>query len=238
MTAASHPLWGIFEALSRVPRADGRAKIIALVSPFTKSGTSHVARDLSLLAAQHFVQMGGRVALMDFDVNQQTQCDGFDTPESIAAHGAIQGPFDATFGQSPYWQVSPDMVSGDGQMAQMSLHCGLFFVGETGLAVSSFDWKTIKAGQTVHVRRAPEYWQAARSQFSFIFVDCPSTDRSGMAMEMIPDADMAVIISPEYRASDPAHDALAQKITQAGGTCAGKILNAGPVVQPYVGAIG
>lgn len=238
MTGTSHPLWGIFEALSRTPRADGAAKIIALVSPFTKSGTSHVAKELSLLAAGHYVPRGGRVALIDFDVNQQTQCEGFDRPKSIGDHGVIQGPFDATFGQVPFWQVSPDMVAGDGQRTQAALHCGLYFVGETGLAVSSFDWKTVKAGQTVHVRRSPEYWQAARSQFSFIFVDCPSVDRSDMAMDMIPDADAAVIVSPELRVSDPAHDALAQKIADVGGICAGKILNTGPAVQAYAGAIG
>lgn len=237
MTQTSHPLWGIFEALTQTPRADGRALIIALVSAFSKSGTSYVARDLSLLGASYFSSQGGRVALIDFDVNQQSQCAGFDRPQSIADHGALQGPYDATFGQAPFWQVSPDMVADDGTRTQAAAHCGLYFVGESGLAVSSFDWETVKSGQTVHVRRSPEYWNAARSQFSFLVVDCPSTDRSNTSMDMIPDADMTVIVSSSYRATDPAHTELSQKIIASGGRCAGMILNAGPPIQEYAGGM-
>lgn len=237
MSVTSHPLWGTLNTIISVPRTDGLAKIIALVSPFTGSGTSYVARDLALLAAKHYVPQGGRVALMDLDINQQTQCAGFDKPKSIGEQGAIQGPFDATFGQVPFWQVSPDMVEDSGQRTHAGNHCGLFFVGETGLAVSAFDWETVKDGQTVHIRRVPDYWHAARSQFSFIIIDCPATDRASIAMDIIPDADASIIITPSFRSTDPEHNALAQKIVSAGGACAGIVQNEGLAIQEYAGAI-
>ncbi len=235
MTLTSHPLWASFENVTQTARPDGGAHIVALTSAFSQSGTSFVARDLALLAAQHYMPQGGRAALIDFDVNQQTQAAGFDTPKSIAKHGALQGPYDASFGQTPFWQVSPEMVSGDGKRGKSASHCGLFFVGETGLAVSRFEWETVKDGQTVHVTKAPDYWQAARSQFSVIIVDCPAFERTDIALNVICEADATILISPKHRSTDLELVSLAQTISASGGTCAGMILNDGLPMQKYAG---
>ena len=130
-----HPLWETLESLTAQPRADGVASLIAVTSSFSGCGTSFVTRDLALLAASFYGQTGGRVALFDFDINQQTQFAAFDTPRSIGMYGAAQGPFDATFGEKPFWQVSPDVMSIDGQRHQASSHCGLYLIGETASSI-------------------------------------------------------------------------------------------------------
>lgn len=237
MTETAHPFESIFAALIQSPVQDGRSPLYALVSPYTQSGTSYVSRELALHAARHFGTNGGRVALIDYDINQQTQASNFDTPRAIAQNGVLQGPFDATFGQTPFWQVSPDMVSETGDRTQAGSYCGLHFVGETGLVVSRFDWNAVRSGQTVHVVSAPDYWQAARAQFSAIFVDCPATDRTDISLNVISDADKTIIVAPDHRTNDPEVLNLAQKITQEGGHCAGVIANAGKALQEFSGYV-
>lgn len=237
MIENSQPFQSILTALSGLPKVAIDAPIYALTSPFTQSGTSHVCRSLALLAAQHYAASGGRVALIDFDINQQTQAETFDTPRSIGTYGALQGPYDATFGKMPFWQVSPDMVADSGERTSAGSYCGLHFVGETGLAVSKFEWDVVKSGQAVHVMSSPDYWQAIRQQFSAVFVDCPAMDRTDIALNIIPYADSTMIIAPNHRANDPEIAKLSELITKEGGQSAGVVLNAGKAVQPFSGYV-
>lgn len=227
----------IFAALLQNSLQSERSPIYALVSPYAQSGTSYVSRELALYAARYFGAKGGRVALIDYDINQQTQASNFDTPRAIAEHGVLQGPYEATFGQTPFWQVSPDMVLQSGERTQAGSYCGLHFVGETGLAVSRFDWNVVRSGQTVHVVSAPGYWGAAREQFSAIFVDCPAMERTDISLTVVPDADQTIIVTPGHRTSDPEVLTLAQRIAQEGGHCAGVIANAGKAVQEFAGYV-
>ena len=230
MTLETHPLWGTFSALIQAQSTQGPALIVALTSPYSRSGTSHVARDLAKLAAAHYAQQNGRVALIDFDINAQSQALSFRGPGEN-----LHGPFDATFGQIPFWHVS-DPKSKD-QPLRPHPYCELFFVGETGLAVSRFNWDNVKSGQSVTLQPAPAYWAAARAQFSMLIVDCPAFDRTEAALHMIPDADAAILVSPAHRASEAEHTELSQKINAAGGKCAGMILNSGLPLQEFAAAV-
>lgn len=237
MSSGTHPLQGALQALTVTPRGDGLAPVIAITSGFSKSGTSHVSRELALLAASNYGAQGGRAALIDLDINNQSQAAFFDTPQQIAAHGALSGPYDATFGETPFWQVSPDMMEDGGMRSAANTYCGLYMLGVNKLVVSKFNWQAVKQGQSVHVVNSPHYWQAIRNQFSIIFVDCPSFEDSDIAINIVPYADKTIIVSPEHKASDPINSELSYIISNAGGYCAGLVLNAGMPAHNYTGHV-
>lgn len=234
-----HPLADSFKSLIGEITATSEGLVIAVVSPHSRSGNSYVARSLAELAAEQFAPLGRRALLIDYDINKQTQAAFFEHSPEGAVNKKLTGPYDATFGTTPFWQVSPDSVLSDGHRVTESSRCGLYLVGESGLAVTRFDWNSIKAGQTVHVVEARKYWTAAKEQFGVVIVDCPAFDRSDIALNIIPDADKTVIVSLQSQAYAVENASLAQTIVDAGGKCAGMILNQGPaVVQSNYGRTG
>lgn len=233
MTGEAHPLWMCLSGMLMSPRPDGRSQIVSVTSSISNNGTSHVARTLALLAAQHFSVSGQRVLLVDFDLDKQSQGPFFSRPEAGRTYGEMQGPYDATFGQTPFWQISPNALSGSGPQGNDNSYCQLFLVGQTGLAVTQFDWAAVKSGQKVLTVASRNYWQALRDNFGFIIVDCPAYDRTDIGLQIFPEADKTVLVSQEHRRADPVHSTLFQTISNAGGHCAGLILNTGMPAQAY-----
>ncbi len=228
MDFTSHPLYGTLFTLAGQPRPDGRAKIIALTSPYAGVGTSYVARQLALLAAQFYQPQGQRVALVDYDLDQQTQGAFFEAEARQKQYGALTGPFDLTFGQTPFWQVSPSVLDEAGNRIRSSAYAATYLVGDTGLAISRFDWAQIRTGQQVHVRDAPGHWDVLRDQFGLIIVDTPSFDRSDNGIHLFPLADACALVCDMYRSRETALKEFGDKIISIGGQCAGTIINAGP----------
>lgn len=238
MNPLDHPLYPTLKEVCPPGQLPSQAPIVLLTSPFTRAGTSYVARDFALLAAIQIAPMGGRVALVDLDLNQQAQGAYFDLRTSQMIHGALAGPYDATFGALPFWQVSPDTVGEDDKRDGTGQICGLYLVGESGVAITRFSWNSVREGQTVHVVKSPGYWLAARNQFSLVVVDTPAFDRSDVALNVIPSVDQTILVSPSTRAHDPALSNLSSQIAAVGGTCAGMIVNAGVHSMPMEGTAG
>ncbi len=232
MNITSHPLYGALFSLAGQPRDDGRAKIIALTSPYSGVGTSYVSRQLALLAAQYYQPQGLRVALIDYDLDQQTQAAFFEAEARQKKYGALNGPYDLTFGQTPFWQVSPSVLDEAGNRIQSSAYAATYLVGSSGLAISKFDWGQIKTGQQVHVRHAPEHWEVLRHQFALIIVDTPAFDRADTGLHIFPIVDACALISDSYRSREETLKDFGDKIISIGGHCAGTIINAGPPVIP------
>lgn len=224
-----NPLQGVLSALCAPPRVDGRGPVIAVTAAHGGVGSSYVARNLSILAAQHYGPFGQRVALVDLDLTQQAQSAFFHDPMQQATYGALRGPYDATFGQTPFWQVSPDGVDVDGERKSTARYGALYLVGDTGLTVTKFNWDEIKDGQNVHLVASRDYWHAMRDQFAVIIVDTPSFERADTALTVIPEADKTVIVCDTARASDPAQKALSDRIAENEGRCAGLVINEGAV---------
>lgn len=225
MIDANHPLQSVLSSLCTPERGDGRAPVIALTASDTGVGTSYVSRMLALLAAQHYAPYGQRVVLIDMDVSQQSQMTFFrNTPQ----YGEIQGPFDATFGENPFWQVSPDGIDEFGRRKSAALYGGLNLIGQTGLAVTEFRWSEIKDGQSVHICAARDYWNVLRDEFSLVIVDTPAFDRADTALTVVPEADKTVIICAPDTASLPSQKALSDRIEAEEGRCAGLVVNEGP----------
>jgi len=145
----------------------------------------------------------------------------------LGNYGSIEGPYDATFGQAPFWQVSPDGVDEQGRRKSARLYGGLNLIGSTGLAVTEFHWSDIKSGQTVHVRAAREYWHTLRDHFALIIVDTPAFDRADTALTVVSEADKTVLVCAPDTAHRPSQKALSDRIQAAEGRCAGLIVNEG-----------
>lgn len=221
------PLQGVLSGLCVPPRVDGRGPVIAVTAAYDRVGTSYVARNLALLAAQHYAPFGQRVALVDLDLTQQSQSGFFSDPMQQSTFGPMQGPYDATFGKTPFWQVSPDGVDADGNRISAARYGALFLVGDTGLTVTKFNWEEIKDGQNVHLVASRDYWHALRDQFAVVIVDTPSFARADTALTVIPEADKTVIVCDSARVADPAQKALFDKIAEHEGRCAGMVVNTG-----------
>jgi Mrp family chromosome partitioning ATPase len=228
MIDSQHPLQSVLAQLCSPPRGDGRAPVLVMLSAETGAGTSYVARHLALLAAAHYAPYGQRAALIDLDLTNQGQAAFFRSHEGQTEFGVSQGPYDATFGVEPFWQVSPDGVDDQGHRKSTALYGGLHLIGSTGLAVTEFRWSEIKAGQTVHITAAREYWNAVRDHFAVVIVDAPALDRTDIALTVVPEADKTAIICSNGRASDATQKQLSDRIKAENGRCAGLIVNAGP----------
>ena len=231
------PLQSVLSALCSPPRVDGRGPVIAVTAAHDGVGSSYVARNLAILAAQHYGPFGQRVALVDLDLSQQAQSAFFADPMQQAAYGPLQGPYDATYGKAPFWQVSPDGVDEDGNRKSAARYGALYLVGDTGLTVTKFNWDEIRDGQNVHLVASRDYWHALRDQFAVILVDTPSFQRADTALTVIPEADKTVIVCDGASASDPAQKALEGRITDSGGSCAGLVINEGAVTVPDNGRL-
>ncbi len=225
MIDAQHPLRSVLATLCAPVRGDGRAPVIALTASDTGVGTSYVSRMLALLAAEHYAGYAQRVALVDLDITKQSQMAYF--RGATDDYGEIEGPFDATFGQAPFWQVSPDGVDEQGRRKSAGLYGGLNLIGTTGLAVTEFRWSEIKPGQTVHVRAARDYWHRLRDHFALIIVDTPAFDRADTALTIITEADKTVLVCAPDTAHLPSQKALSGRIQSAEGRCAGLVINEG-----------
>lgn len=232
MQPSPHPLQAVLANLCAPAREDGLAPILAMSAAESGVGTSYVARELAMLAAAHYQSYQQRVALIDLDLSGQAQYTYFSDPNGYAAdpHFALQGPYDATFGCSPFWQVSPDDVDAAGNRKSAALYGGMYLAGETELAITKFNWDQIKEGQNVHLSTAPDYWATLRTQFALVIVDTPAFDRSDTALTIIPEADKTVLVTTPHKAADPALGLLSDKIKTHRGTCAGLIINEGPNV--------
>lgn len=222
-----HPLQAVLSTLCTPARADGRAPVIAVTSAHAQLGSSYVARNLALLAAQYYVDFGQRVALVDLDLATQAQFGFFNTPLQQSVFGPLSAPYDATFGVTPFWQVSPDNLNADGTRMASARYGALHLVGDTGLAITRFNWDEVKDGQAVHIAAARDYWQALRDQFAVVIIDTPSFETADTALTVVPEADKTIIVCDTARGGDPAQKALSDKISDAGGRCVGMVINEG-----------
>lgn len=204
-------------ALLSEPRADRRGKIFAVLGSGPQVGASFVARELALQAKAS----GHRCALIDMDFSQNSQFSAFYEPHMQAAYGALAGPYDASYGVMPFWQVSPLIVE-DPQSAQAAF-CGLYTVGDGRLVVTQFLWDHMQTGQQVHLARSREYWNALRDTYAVSFVDVPAIARSGAYNTVAEEVDGTVLIASGQ--GDSASAGALAHITQMGGRCVGAIFN-------------
>ncbi len=204
-------------ALLAQPRADARGKVFAVCAGAAAMGTSHVARALALQAASE----NKRSALIDLDFSQNAQYAALSEPAAQSVNGSLNGPYDASFGVLPFWQVSPLLV--DDPIAAQAGYCALHTVGDSGLVVSQFLWDQMQDGQHVHLASSRDYWNALRDNYAVSFVDVPSLDRSAAHRTVLGEVDGTILVSSGRH--DQSTVGAMSKIAASGGMCVGAIVN-------------
>lgn len=219
-------LRGVYQQLAADSRADRKGKIYAFTSPKTGSGTSYIARQMALIAAEE-IEADQHVLILDMDIQNNAQSGHFFAQETQTYYGAPTGPYDATFGTVPFWSVTPSSVNEHGQNITDTHFMSLHIVERAGVSFSHFHWERFKDGQNVHIQNARPYWHALRNHFSAIFVDTPALDRANVLGTVCPEVDTNILVSATTDAQDQSLSDLMKNITEKGGTCAGVILNDG-----------
>lgn len=228
MTYETHDITAqsIFNQLQATPRADGFGKLILIGSAHSGSGTSYAARAIALAGAAHFKPLGQRVLLLDYDLYKQTQL------QSVMETGAVNGPYDASFGVRPFWQIRAG-VNQDSPELPAASYGSLYLQDITGLAVTVFRWDQIGANQSVNIISSPEYWAALRQNFAMVIIDGPALDRTNMSAALYPEMDHIAIAARPQIANSPQTLQMAQDIqahslhsgAHLGGNFSGLILN-------------
>ncbi len=213
-------LQSVFDGLRANPRPDGLGQIIQIMSASSHAGTSHVTRNLSLIAARQMVEGSQRVGLFDCDFSQLAQTNYFFAASRAAD---MQGPYDASFGATPFWQISHS----NGAVSEAPNLYGLYIEAQTGLAVTSLFWDQIAQTDKLTIRKSQAYWEALRSHFSYIFIDSPALDRSQESLLISPDCDGTILVAKAEEANDQSHIRAREQVFQAGGHYKGLLLNAG-----------
>jgi len=199
-------------------RIDGRGTIFAVCAGRSGVGTSYVARELALAMAGK----GASVMLADMDIGQCTQTAHLCFGQNKSVYGPVQGPYDATYGVQPFWQVTPTAAGSESQ----SRFGALYQLPQRKLTVTGFLWDAVKDGQTVQITHSAEYWEALRNHYHAIFIDVPAPDRSEAGATVFGYADSTVLVTPSTKDFD--NQTALQHILGAGGTCAGVIVNTVP----------
>ncbi|MEP1231266.1 MAG: hypothetical protein ABJG88_11370 [Litorimonas sp.] len=197
---------------------DGYGRLALISSTHSGSGTSFISRQIALEAAAQFAPLGKRVLLLDYDLYKQSQL------QAIMNMGTINGPYDASFGVTPFWQVRTGITEDSYELSPEAYN-SLYIQDQTGLAVSVFRWDLLGTSQAVNVIPAPDYWMKLRSNFAMVIVDGPASDRTNMSAALYPQVDTTAIVSLNQNASSPQTLQMVKDIERFGGRFSGLIVN-------------
>lgn len=193
----------------------GRGAAVMFISARSGTGTSYCARAFAQLAAARAPRSAWLVDL-DLFTNSQFSAMGGDG-------AGWPGPYDMTFGRSPFWRATPrapDGSQGEGVIVG-------YRVGASKLFVSAFRREALVPGQTLQVTPAADYWRTLASAVDLTVVDAPALERSRAALALVADMDATVLVV-DGKVGDPA-DALElrDEILARGGKVLGAV-----VVEP------
>jgi len=197
---------------------DGHGRLALISSAHSASGTSFIARAVAMAAAANLTPRGQRVLLLDYDLYKQCQL------QMVMDAGQITGPYDASFGSMPFWQVRTG-VTEDSYEVPPHAYNSLYLHDQTGLAISVFRWDLIGQGQSVNIIPSPEYWINLRRNFAMVIIDGPARDRTNISAALYPQVDATAIVAHRHNAASPQTLQMSQDIERFGGRFSGLILN-------------
>ena len=215
LSAEMAELWASF-GLS----AAGRARIIEFIGASGGEGTSTVAREFALHAAQ---VEGRRVWLVDLDLMGQTQTEALSADP--VRHGDVGPGAVATPDGSMFFTVQPPLKRPDGRVWPDGRYIRAHGVGGSDLWVTHFRRDALRGRQAVHVLPAPDYWNALRRHADLIVVDAPAAERSHAGLTVAPNMDAVVLVVAADHADTRGPAYLRDAVAEAGGHCAGVFVN-------------
>ena len=133
---------------------------------------------------------------------------------------------------SCFFTVQPPALAPDGRPWPASRYLVAFPVahpmGGPGFWVTRFRREALRPGQAVQLLPSPDYWNALRRHAELIVIDSPSADHSVAARTLAPLVDTTVLVMAADRGDPAAASQLKSALIEAGGACAGVVLNRAP----------
>ncbi len=172
-------------------------------------GTSKIAANFARLCAS---RAAGAVWLLDLDFYNNGQF-----ARIANANVKVTGPFDMTFGQKPFWHLTPYSQDDKGAVSG-------YRIGESRLFVSKFRRELLKPNQVLQIACQPNYWAAVKQKIEVTIIDAPPISQSRAAFALIPDTDAIVLVIDADNGDPDAAMELKSEIEAKGGNCLGAIL--------------
>lgn len=217
-----------YRQLGAEKRVDGQGSIYAFCAANSRCGTSYVARNMAIIAGESLLQ-GEQVLLVDMDIQNNAQSGYFFSSESQTRFGAPTGPYDASFGESPFWKVTPSMVEQGGEQITGAHYMSLHSLTNPAVMFTHFHWEHFRQGQNVHIQNARNYWHKLRQHFAVIIVDTPALDRADIIETICPEADATILVSASNNARSQSLTDASNRLQNMSAVCAGVILNQAPL---------
>jgi len=222
LTAEMAQLWA-----SLGPATSNQARVIQFVAARTGEGTSTVAREFARYAAARAQRP---VWLVESELLPGVQHQAIaDNPR---AFGALGRPAAASPDGSSFFTLQPPAFGPDGRPWPAARYLLAYPVahplGGPGLWVTRFRSEVLRQGQAPQLISNGDYWAALRRHAELVIVDSPSADRSNAAGVLAPFMDFSVLVLATDHGGATATGELKSALIQAGGRCAGLVLNRAP----------
>ena len=210
MNDLSQNLQNVWSALAKVSGGNGAS--IMFIGAKSGDGTSMCARGFAKLCENRATKS---VWLLDLDFFADGQFNFFNRGKE-----SWNGPFDMTFGQTPFWRAVPR--STDGNQGFRSI-VGYNLKG-TKLYVSRFIKASLKPGQTLQIGPSPAYWAKVCEKIDVTIIDAPALERSRAGLALVSQID-AVVLVIDGENGDPRDSmVLRDEILSRGGNCIGVVV--------------
>ena len=222
LTVEMAQLWASLRPASPVHAS--APQVIQFVAAASGEGTSTVAREFARFAAARAQRP---VWLIETDLTAGVQ------HREITEHAHVYGAMGRQTAASPdgscFFAVQPPAVAPDGRPWPASRYLVAFPVahpmGGPGFWVTRFRREALRPGQTVQLLPSGDYWNALRRHAELIVIDSPSADHSIAARTLAPLVDTTVLVMAGDRGDPAAASQLKSVLIEAGGRCAGVVLN-------------
>lgn len=208
-------------ALGPVPAGQGR--VLQFVAAASGEGSSTLAREFALYAAQHARRP---VWLVDLDLMGATQ------HAAVTADPGRFGPVGPASQASPdgssFVSVQPSARTADGKVLTDARYLAGHAVLRGRLWITRFRKEALRPGQQVRLNASPDYWRALAAHAEYVIIDTPAADRSTAAVTLAAQVDASVMVVAADGADARAPAALKQALDTHGGRIAGLVFNRAP----------
>jgi len=222
LTVEMAQLWAALRPASPVHAP--APQVIQFVAATRGEGTSTVAREFARFAAARAQRP---VWLVETDLTAGVQYQAIN--EAAQVYGPLGRQTAASPDGSCFFTVQPPALAPDGRpwpaARYLVAHPVAHPMGGPGFWVTRFRREALRPGQSVQLLPTGEYWNALRRHAELIVIDSPSADHSAAGRTLAPLVDTTVLVMAADCRDPAAAAQLKSALIEAGGRCAGVMLN-------------
>ncbi|MEQ9329140.1 MAG: Wzz/FepE/Etk N-terminal domain-containing protein [Rhodospirillales bacterium] len=191
--------------------------IMQIVGATPNEGTSTVAREFALVAAQ---QIAGDVLLLDLNTGKESQFDTI-SERLTDRFGEPGAPEETSVRTRSLWRSTSQALDQGSTAIDMTLHR----LGHSNLVVSRIDPDSLTSAGTIQLNTGDGFWQSLHGNFRLAIIDSPSLIRNydGLSVSKRADATMLVITAEKTR--KPVAELLRDRVTENDGYVSALIFN-------------